>query len=113
MERHTLPVPRYVLFFFTFACIGVGVWFLNAYASLFNSVFLAMMIVMTASPVGFWLKNHGVPGWLSLTISVLVALGATLLIALILGVAMVRLINMVPLFVEYAWRTRRPKQDLY
>ena len=100
MERRTLPLPRSVLFFLTFACIGISVWFLNAYASLFNSVFLAMMIVMTASPIGFWLQDHGFPKWLALTLSVLAALAVTLLIAFVLAVSAVRILDIIPQFVD-------------
>ena len=100
MERINEVLPRTVLFFFTFACVGIGVWFLNSYASLFNAFFLAVMIVMTASPMGFWLQNHGAPRWLALTLSVLAALSATLLIAGVIAMAAVQVLNIIPLFVN-------------
>jgi predicted PurR-regulated permease PerM len=96
MERSELPIPRTIFFFITFAAVGIGVWFLHSYASLFNSFFLAIMIVMTASPMGFWLRNHGAPDWLALLLSVLVALAATVFIALVIAIASLRVLQMVP-----------------
>ena len=93
-------VPRTILFFVVFASIGICVWFLNLYAALFNSFLLAMMIVMTASPMGFWLRDHGLPRWLSLMLSVVVALTATLLIAGVLIVTAIRLLDAVPMVVQ-------------
>jgi len=55
---------------------------------------------MTASPVGFWLRDHGLPRWLSLTLSVVAALAATLLIAGVLMVTAIRLLDAVPMVVE-------------
>jgi AI-2 transport protein TqsA len=99
MPQESTALPRTVLFFITFAAIGIAVWFLNAYAALFNSFFLAVMIVMTASPIGFWLRNHGVPNWLALLLSVMAALTATALIAGVLAIAVVRMLDIVPDFV--------------
>ena len=88
------------MFFITFAAVGVGVWFLHSYAYLFNSFFLAAMIVMSASPIGFWLAKHGAPRWLALLLSVLAALSATFLIAGVLALASVRMLQTIPVLVE-------------
>lgn len=100
MQQRTQPLPRSVLFFVTFACLGISIWFLNAYASLFNSFFLAAMIVMTASPIGFWLQNHGAPRWLALLLSMAAALIATLLIAAVLALSAVRMLEIIPIYVN-------------
>ncbi len=100
MASRTETLPRYVVFFLTFACLGVGVWFLSAYSVFFNSFFLAIMIVMTASPLGFWLQNHGVPKWLALGLSVLAALSVTILVALVLAIASMQMLNIIPLAID-------------
>lgn len=100
MEQRIHLIPRHIVFFFVFACIGIGVWFMNAYAAFFNSFFLSVLVVMTASPLGFWLQNHGVPRWLALSLSVIAALGATLFIGAVLALAAVRLLNILPQFLD-------------
>ena len=100
MEDRNQPFSRAVLFFFTFACVGISVWFLHSYASLFSSFFLAAMVVMTASPIGFWLEKHGAPRWLALLIAVLAALGATFIFAAVIGIAALRMLQIVPQFID-------------
>lgn len=100
MARDMPLLPRTVVFFVTFAAVGISVWFLNAYAEIFNSFFLAIMIVMTASPVGFWLQRRSVPRWLALLLSVLAALTATILVAVVLAASLVRVLDIIPEFVD-------------
>ncbi len=100
MSESKQLLPTSVLFFFTLACIGISVWFLSTYAALFNSLFLAAMIAMTASPLGFWLQGHGTPRWIALLLSIVVALSATILIVGVLTVSAIRLIDTIPLLVE-------------
>ena len=53
--------PKTLLFFVGLASFGLALWALQPYVSLFNSAFLAMIIVITITPLLNWLKRKGVP----------------------------------------------------
>ncbi len=87
---------RSLRFFIGFASIGLTVTFIKAYAYYFNAFFLALVIVMTVSPIVFWMRKHSVPDALALLIGLLVTLSMTALLAVVLALSAVRTGQMLP-----------------
>jgi predicted PurR-regulated permease PerM len=54
-------LSKTLLFFVGSAGFGLALWALQPYVSLFNSAFLALIIVITVTPLLNWLKRKGVP----------------------------------------------------
>ena len=65
------------------ACFGVAVVTLQPFVSLFNSAFLALIIVLSVAPVLHWLKGKGLPSWLSFLLT-LFAIIAVVVLAMVL-----------------------------
>lgn len=87
---------RSLRFFIGFASIGLTVTFIKAYAYYFNTFFLALVIVMTVSPIMFWLRRHSVPNGLALVIGLLITLSMTALLAVVIALSAVRVGQILP-----------------
>jgi predicted PurR-regulated permease PerM len=87
---------RSLRFFVGFASIGLSVTFVKAYAYYFNAFFLALVIVMSVSPIMFWLRKHGVPNWLALGVGMIVTLSMTALLAIVIALSVVRVSDILP-----------------
>ena len=80
------------------AAVAIIVPFMREYASLVNSFVLAMIIVMTVSPIMNWLRERGVPDGLAFLFTMFFTLVLTTVLALS---AIVGLVKMVQVLNEY------------
>ena len=87
-------------FFITLAAIGVSVWFLSSYRDLVNAIFLAQLVVLTASPAMYWLRQRNLPQWLSILVGMVLTLSITLLIAFAIFASALRVIELLPAFTD-------------
>lgn len=90
---------RTLRFFIGFASIGLTVTFIKAYAYYFNAFFLALIIVLTVSPIMFWMRKHGFPNWLALIIALLITLAVTTLLTIVVALSVVRVGQLLPTLV--------------
>jgi AI-2 transport protein TqsA len=92
----TEALPRGVIVLLGLAGAVVAVAGLRSVSDLLAPVFLALMLTVTASPLGTWLRRHGAPAW-----AAALALMATVYLVLFgLGAAVVvsasRLVELMP-----------------
>lgn len=85
-----------LLFLVGVASLGVVVTFLSYANRIFTSFFLALVIVLTISPVLFNLKKRGVPTWAAFSMTLLVLLAGILLFMVIVVGAGQQFINILP-----------------
>lgn len=96
LDRQSTSFSQTARFFITLAAIGISVWFLSTYRDLFNAFFLAQLVVLTASPAMYWLRQRNMPAWLSVFVGMVMTLSVTLLIAFAIFVSAMRLIDLLP-----------------
>jgi predicted PurR-regulated permease PerM len=82
---------------------------LSAASWLFAPLFLAMVIVIAASPVASWLRRHRVPSWLATTILILMTYAIILALVAILVVSIAQLAALLP---TYAGRANTVVNDI-
>ena len=85
-------------FFITMAAIGISVFFLREFRDLVNAFFLAQLVVLTASPVMYWLRQRNMPSWLSMLAGLVLTLSATMFIAFFVFLTVIRMIQLLPVF---------------
>ena len=81
------------------ACFGVAVITLQPFVSLFNSAFLALIIVLSVSPVLYWLKDRGLPNWLAFLLTLFAIIAFVVLLVLFLAFSLGQLAETVPEYV--------------
>lgn len=91
-----------LLFLVGLASLGVVVIFLSSANRIFNAFFIALIIVITVSPVMFNLKKRGAPTWAAFIATLLVLLAGILVFVVILVGAGRQFIDALP---EYAARS--------
>ncbi len=99
------PTSRFssvLLFLVGFASLGVVVVFFSYASRIFTSFFIALVIVLTVSPVLFNLKKRGVPTWAAFIMTLLVLLAGILVFTVIVVGAGQQFINALP---EYTAQT--------
>ncbi|WP_436533059.1 AI-2E family transporter [Actinoplanes sp. HUAS TT8] len=89
-------LPRGVLVLLGFACLVVVVAGLRWVADLIGPVFLALMLVVTVSPVTEGLRRRGLPVWVAAVATVLMIDVILIALGLALGVSVARLIELMP-----------------
>ena len=93
-------LPRGVVVLLGLACAVVAVAGMRLVSEILGPVLLALMLTVTASPLGAWLRRHGAPVWaaaLALVVTVyliLLGLGGALVFAL------TRLVGLLPQYQE-------------
>ncbi len=87
-------------FFITMAAIGISVFFLREFSDLVNAFFLAQLIVLTASPVMYWLRQRNMPPSLSILAGLVLTLSVTMFIAFFIFLSVIRMIQLLPVFVS-------------
>jgi AI-2 transport protein TqsA len=65
---------------------------------LLGPVFLALMLTVAVHPLIGWLRRHGTPGWLAVTVTVLVLMGMLLSLAGALAVSVGELASLLPAY---------------
>lgn len=81
------------------ACFGVAVLALQPFVSLFNSTFLALIIVLSVAPVLHWLKGKGLPNWLAFLLAMLAIIVVFVALVLFLAFSLGQLTEAVPQYV--------------
>ncbi len=84
------------------ASLGLALFFLREAAYLVNSLLLAWIIVICASPLLFWLQRRGVPNWLVFLITLGVILAVLGVAVLLLVVGLQQLAGAVPAYASSA-----------
>ncbi|GGN77374.1 AI-2E family transporter [Actinoplanes lobatus] len=80
-------LPRGVIVLLGTACLVVVVAGLRGVSDLVGPVFLGLMLAVTVSPLTEWMRRHGAPSWVAMTVTTLVvylglfALGGALLVS--------------------------------
>ena len=84
--------------FIGLASAGLALFFLRESAALFNSLLLAWVIVVAASPLLIWLQRKGLPNWLVFLITLLVILAVFGGVVLLLVFGVAQLVEAVPTY---------------
>jgi AI-2 transport protein TqsA len=85
---------------------AVGIWLM---AWLIAPVFLALIIVVSVSPVQGWLRRHGVRHWLATAALLLSVYGVLVVLAIVLIISIGQLTALLP---EYADRAHEMVENL-
>jgi predicted PurR-regulated permease PerM len=88
------------------ASLGVAIWTMRTYASLLNSVFLAIIIVVCAVPVLYWLQRKGTPGMLAFLITLVVVVAVGVAFVLLIVGSITRLADALPTYLMQAEATK-------
>jgi AI-2 transport protein TqsA len=90
------PLPRAVLVLLGVAGAVVAAAGLRSAAGIVGPAFLALTIVITIHPLLAWLQRHHLPGWLAVTLTMLVTYAALLSLAAALALSVARLARRGP-----------------
>jgi AI-2 transport protein TqsA len=92
------PLPRAVLVLLGVAGAVVAAAGLRSAAGIVGPAFLALTIVITIHPLLAWLQRHHLPGWLAVTLTILVTYAALLSLAAALALSVARLATLLPTY---------------
>jgi AI-2 transport protein TqsA len=81
------------------ASFGIAVITLQPFVSLFNSFFLALILVLSVAPVLHWLKGKGLPNWLAFLLALFAIIAIVVILMLFLAYSLGRLAEAVPEYV--------------
>jgi len=81
------------------AGFGVAAIVLQPFVSLFNSFFLALILVLSVAPVLHWLKGKGLPNWLAFLLTLLAIIAVVVALMLFLAFSLGQLAEAVPEYV--------------
>ena len=90
------PLPRAVLVLVGMAGAVVAAAGLRGAAGIVGPAFLALTIVITIHPLLAWLQRHHLPGWLAVTLTMLITYTALLALAAALVLSVARLATLLP-----------------
>jgi AI-2 transport protein TqsA len=91
-------LPRAVVLLGAGAAATVVIAGLHSAAWLLAPVFLAMVVVIAASPLPRWLRRRGVPNWLATTALVLLVYATIAVVVLVMVVSVARLASLLPTY---------------
>ena len=94
------------------ASVGLALFFLREAAELVNHLLLAWIVVVSASPLLFWLQRKRVPNWLAFLITLAVIIGVFGVAVLLLVVGVRQLAETVPTYASSAENLKAPLRDL-
>jgi predicted PurR-regulated permease PerM len=97
--------------FIGLASVGLALFFLRESADLFNSLLLAWVIVIAASPLLRWLQRKGIRNWLVflITLFVILAVFGGVVLLLVFGVA--QLVEAIPTYMVQLEATKEALQQ--
>jgi predicted PurR-regulated permease PerM len=78
------------------AALAIVLFFMVQASRIINALLLSYVIVLSASPILYWLMKKKVPAWLAFTITLIVILLVFVFLALLLVVAVDRLAESIP-----------------
>ncbi len=101
---------RLVIYLVAFASVFVVLFGIRASASIINPILLAAVITITVLPVPGRLKKRGMPGWLSLVLTILLVVGLLLLVIATVFFSVTKLSTELPVYM--AEGTAQATEDL-
>ena len=69
---------------------------------LIGPAFLALVVVITVSPVQAWARRRGWPGWLTTTVLLVLVFGVVVAFVLVLLISVARLATLLPQYADHA-----------
>ncbi|MER6873383.1 AI-2E family transporter, partial [Amycolatopsis sp. NPDC000673] len=100
-EANKTPLPRALVVLLGAAAATVVLAGVQAIAWLVAPVFLALVVVITLDPVRTWLRDKGLPRWLTVTVLVVAVYAVLLVFFLVVVVSVAQLSALAP---RYAGR---------
>jgi AI-2 transport protein TqsA len=94
--------PRAVVLLGTAAAVVVVIAGMRYSAWLLAPVFLAMVVVIAASPISKWLRDKGWPDWLATTVLILLVYATIAVLILVLVVSVASLASLLPTYADRA-----------
>lgn len=82
------------------AAAGLVLYFMYLMSGLINSLFVAFIIAVMASPLLLWMRKKGAPNWLAFLITLLAVAASVLLILLFFANAAEKLAETIPVYVD-------------
>jgi AI-2 transport protein TqsA len=101
---------RLVIYLVAFASIFIVLFGIRSSASILNPIFLAAVITITVLPLPSWLSKRGVPGWLSLVLSILMVVLLLGLVITTVFFSAAKLSTELPIYEQQA--TAQATEDL-
>ena len=94
------------------AAAGIVLAFMRAAAEMINSLFLAWIIVLVASPLLHWLVQKRVPTWLSFILTLVAILAVFIIFILIILFALSRFSEAIPAYISEFERITSSIQEM-
>jgi len=91
---------RLVIYLVAIASIFLILFGVRAAATIINPILLAMVITITVLPIPSRLARRGLPGWLSLVLTILLVAGILLAVILTVFFSITRLTGQLPLIIN-------------
>jgi predicted PurR-regulated permease PerM len=101
-DRAVPGLPRAVALLGAAAAAVVVVAGMQFAAWLLAPVFLAMVVVIAASPIPHWLRRKGVPDWLATTALIVLVYATIALLVLVLVISVASLASLLPTYADRA-----------
>lgn len=95
-------LPRAVVLLGATAAVVVILAGMQLASWLLGPVFLAMVVVIAASPIPYWLREHGWPEWLATTVLIVLVYATIAVLALVIGVSVASLASLLPGYADRA-----------
>ena len=93
IEQRSRP---FVLLLISAACIFIIIWGIRSSAYIINPILLAGIITITVLPLPEKLKKRGLPGWLSLVLTILAVVGVMAIVLLLVIVSIGKFSSALP-----------------
>ena len=77
------------------AAAGVALFFMNMASEMIVQILLAWIIVLSASPLFYWMQEKNVPGWLALLLTLIAIVAVFGSLVIVLSIAVDRLAELL------------------
>ena len=82
------------------AALGVALYFVHMARGFIVPLMLAVLVVLSASPLYYWLREKKAPGWLAFALTVVAIFAVLGFLAVVLIIAVERLVELIPTYTE-------------
>jgi len=111
MKTNT-PISFTLRVLIAIAAAGIALAFMRTAAEMINSLFLAWIVVLVASPLLHWLVRKKVPTWLSFILTLVAILAVFLIFILIILFALSRFSEAIPAYISEFERITASIQEM-
>jgi len=111
MKTNT-PISFTLRVLIAIAATGIALAFMRTAAEMINSLFLAWIVVLVASPLLHWLVRKKVPTWLSFILTLVAILAVFLIFILIILFALSRFSEAIPAYISEFERITASIQEM-